>query len=542
MKRLLSLLLAAVLCLTALAGCGSSDDEEEASPAPDGTVNSVQANSGSDADGSVTELTPEAAKSSVLNRFTLFGSSFEGRSDISYVMIYNPAIYDETRSYNSTVSTGDFGRWLDAYSTRSGGLDDGADSTEPDDAEEPAYITLSQGELMKEMQDLDIDYSQSRASVLLPEYNVGDRHDFYYLSPSGYSSTKGSFECVYEGDHCYMWLVQGQSSDRSKAVEIAEEFDSKIYDKDVEMFGTPRFADEGGKISLLFHPMQSGLLGYFMPKELHTTAEISSYEAERSGVNLNHAIVHINSDTISRFSKNLVCGTLAHEFQHLINFSSSFYTPDNAIIPTWLNESMSGYAEETQYHGVKIEEGHYEAFATSDRLRKGQSLYNFDTSYFDIGVYGSVYLFSAYINNLAGDSIYRKTQDYWRESGVKGLDAAKALYHACGPTVDRIIDAEFNYPDSIGFDSDEQAWLSKLTLSFYLSLLRYDSSDPKNYRYVQAQTLLYNSVDPASIEGGGRVIAATKNGQFEIPDNAGKPLVYIGFDKNFNQITDVVYR
>ena len=33
---------------------------------------------------------------------------------------------------------------------------------------------------------------------------------------------------------------------------------------------------------------------------------------------------------------------------------------------------------------------------------------------------------------------------------------------------------------------------------------------------------------------------ATKDGHFEIPDNAGVPLIFIGFDKDMNQVTDVV--
>lgn len=47
-------------------------------------------------------------------------------------------------------------------------------------------------------------------------------------------------------------------------------------------------------------------------------------------------------------------------------------------------------------------------------------------------------------------------------------------------------------------------------------------------------------INPADIEGGGRVIVALKNGKFEIPQDADYGFVYVGLDDNFEVITDYI--
>ena len=55
-------------------------------------------------------------------------------------------------------------------------------------------------------------------------------------------------------------------------------------------------------------------------------------------------------------------------------------------------------------------------------------------------------------------------------------------------------------------------------------------------------TLLYDEINPADIQGGGRVIAATMDGTFEIPDDADYGLIYIGLDADFKPVTGICYK
>ena len=539
MKRLLAILVVLTLCVTALSACGSSDKDsstpDEATTAKDANQKSNinQSNQGSSDQTSTHEEQTPVSSDQNINLATNFTTA----NDIAYVLIYNPQIYDESSEFNRTASTGDFGEWVDPDAKRASELDD----------DEQEITTLSQADLMKGV-DITPDLSQDRASVLLPTYSVGDKHTFYYdfdnYNPG--QAKQGVFECAYEGEYCYIWVKQGSSVDRSSVKACGNEFDKNIYTKDVQMFGEPRYADEGGKISILLHTMSiSSIGGYFWQTELYTSNEIDADSASYYKVNLDHAIIHINSDWIKQSKIRTAYSTLAHEFQHLINFSAALESYAGVCTSTWLNESMSGYAEEVQYPGIQLEDGRYDVYESSDLIRNGQSLYNFttNTTYFDfdIGVYGSVYLFSEYFSHLAGSDAFSKTLNYWRTTRSMTLDDAEALYHACSSSVVRKIESAFSYPSSIKFDSKEQQWMSKLTLSFYMSMMKYDTSDPAAYRYLDTRALLYDEINPAMIEGGGRVIVATKDGRFVIPASADKPLVFIGYDKDFNQITVPVY-
>ena len=72
-------------------------------------------------------------------------------------------------------------------------------------------------------------------------------------------------------------------------------------------------------------------------------------------------------------------------------------------------------------------------------------------------------------------------------------------------------------------------------------MLKYDAGDPEAFKNVKSDYLLYDELDGANIEGGGRIIIATKDGKFSIPDDADKGLIYIGLDKNFNVVTDPIF-
>ncbi len=517
MKKILSIILAGALAASVLAGCGGSGSSG-------GKEIKTIATS---ADKS--EESPEESSQAPEESVSDLGG-FDGK-DVSYVMIYNPSVYDAGAMISKSVSTGSLAEWIDPDMKRGGEV-----------REESEYSFYDQPGVKELLGEMTVDDSGNRAGAVVPDYSKGDKQDFYYSVTLAENEpvTKGSFECAYSGDNCCMWTLKGETVDEQEAERIAKEFDAKIYGKDVEMFGTPRYADEGGKVHLLFHPMTISTLGYFAPKDIFNSSEIDDLTAAKYGANRDHALIHVNSVYLGKNLDDLVCGTLAHEFQHLINASDMFPYLSRGFSSTWINESMSGYAEETQYPGVKDLEGHYEAFAQSDLIRHGQSLFNFTTDDSDIGVYGSVYLFSEYLSKLGGSDVFKKFHDYWRSSFSTTLTDAEALCNSVGSESAGRISKAVSYPSSVVFTDTNEEWLSKLALDFYLSMLRYDPSDPKAYEKVQAQTLLYDEINPAFIEGGGRIIAATKDGKFEIPGDAGKPLVYIGFDKDFNQVTDII--
>ncbi len=259
--------------------------------------------------------------------------------------------------------------------------------------------------------------------------------------------------------------------------------------------------------------------------------------------NTDHAIVHINSSMLGKKDEEKsLLATVGHEFQHLINFSSSLAGGyDLNMMSTWLNESMSGYVEEQLYSGIQKKDCRYLMYEYSDKVRDGQSLYNFETSAKDAGVYGSVFLFSEYFNKQAGENkIFKKIHDAWRSRKTVTFDTAEAIYKSVPDSYRKTVDSLVSYPSKLKFATKEQEWMSKMALDFYLSLMKFEKTDPKVYENVHVEKLLYDQINAAEIEGGGRIVFATKDGKFSIPSDADSNLVYVGFDKNFNRVTDII--
>jgi hypothetical protein len=61
------------------------------------------------------------------------------------------------------------------------------------------------------------------------------------------------------------------------------------------------------------------------------------------------------------------------------------------------------------------------------------------------------------------------------------------------------------------------------------------------YTKIDREALLYDSIDGAKIEGGGRIIVALSDTTFKIPAGSDDGLIYVGLDENFQPITNFIY-
>lgn len=542
MKRYLTLLLAMVLVIGVFAGCGQqepiqTDMEEGRFTFP--TLPMPSINYPMDDETTDTTEATEPLPMEVEN-YQLVTDSTTLRADsgkMKYVMIYNPEVYDEDAYYNMTRSTGDLSNQINVDLARADGLE-----------KDYELLTMDQNDLNKDIPYDEFDLSGDRASFIPTIYKKGDTKVFYTYTSNSTAEPRisRSFNCRYAGIFCNVWVYEGSISDE-QAQKYGEEFDSTVYLGDTMAFGEGRFTDNGGKVNLLYYPMPRSLGGCFCMLDLYATGEVTAEQIQQYGINTDHALVHLNADLASKPEKNtFMTSTLAHEFQHLICGTDYFYTVNYVRCRTWLNEAMSGYAEELLFPGSKVEGGHVDCFMTSDRIRQGQSLYNFETSTtqddYDIGVYGSVYLYSEYLARLAGPDVYSMFHWYWRNSMSTSLSEAEALVHSVDTQVYDAIDQSIPYPFYMTFASEEEKWMSKLTLQFYLELLDEDLSDPADYSYVQNEYLLYDEINAAQIEGGGRIIFALEGDTYQIPQDADMGLIYVGLDENFDVVTPLLYR
>lgn len=516
MKKLLALILAGVLVASLFVGCMPKNNTEE----QDITI-------------AQDEETEAETEDDVDTDSSDTGDSFDDADNMSYIMIYNPSVFNEkSKVATDSKNTGDISKWVKPISLRA-----------DDEKVKHKYKQVDQQDLSKYTKHKVPKKLQSKRAddISAPKYKEGESHVFKYGFVDG-ASNSAKFKCIYEGDNCYVWLRPEDNANKDEAIDTGKEFDSKIYKDDVEMFGEPRFADQGGKINIIYEPMSDRILGYFYKLEIFTPEELIYLGAKTNqinAVNAGHPIIHINSKHLGKNEdKRKTYNTIAHEFQHLISMSDVFSSGSLKNSSTWLDEAMSTYAGNKLYNGTLELDNHDIAFMISNRIRRGQSLYNFKNGAGDIGVYGSVYLFADYLEELGGDGVFKKIHDHFRDSSTTKTDAA-AIYNSLPEDVVEKIDSEYELPSGASYSSDEEEWMSKLTLDFYKHVLE---QNPSTFKRLKKDTLLYDSVSAADIEGGGRIIASTKNGKFDIPSDSDSPLVYIGFDKDFKAVTKTVIK
>ena len=528
MKKTLALLLAVLLLFAA--GCGSKPVEPQQTTSPTLSQEVQNAAGGytfptlEDDEVSQREDRDERPDIELVDLGEISKSKKIEDDDLKYVMIYNPYIYDDGRLSNGTLSTGDLDKQIVIDIDRADGLE-----------EEPEMIPVGQDQI--NTQPFSGTMEDDRANAMSREFKKGDTEEFYAFEDSGnlgFPRDKKEFTCAYAGKYCNIWVYDDAISD-ADAKTCAKEFDENIYEQVVEKFGKPRF---DGKVNLLYYPMPRNIGGCFANYDLLTEREVKYYDLEDIGCNTNVNLVHMSSRYGVEHPSSL--STMAHEFQHLICFTEAFGTADLTQCSTWLNEAMSGYVEELIYPGVQYKAGRMTSYMDSDLIRYGQSLYNFETTGLDIGVYGSVYLYAMYLEQLAGEDVFADVHKYWRTSYSDTLDEPEALVNAVPKKVYKAVDESVTYPEDIvekNFNCEDEVWMSKLTLQFYLDILDEDDSDPADFRNVRPRALLYDQYDSAKIEGGGRVIIELEDDTFEIPKKAGKGLIYVALDEDFNVLS-----
>jgi hypothetical protein len=156
-------------------------------------------------------------------------------------------------------------------------------------------------------------------------------------------------------------------------VEIAQAFDTRVYPLDTRNFGVPADIDQNVGRAIIFYtravneltPAGSNFVigGFFHPRDLFpkvgpdpakTTDDCAgSNEAEMFYMLVPDPGGTVNGNARTKASvRESTIGTLAHEFQHLINASRRMYV-NNATSPSedvWLNEGLSHIAEELMFY------------------------------------------------------------------------------------------------------------------------------------------------------------------------------------------------
>jgi hypothetical protein len=255
----------------------------------------------------------------------------------------------------------------------------------------------------------------SDPSVYNPDYEGRETRSFYALNTETNTQYTVSAVHLAENEYCVIYGEPGARISLETAEKIVSEFETRIFLVITGVFGDFRenLGDRGfgryGKLTLFLLDIKDGynartnpsyIAGYFSPKDMYSRTTLS-YSNEA-------AILYLDVNP-GRPDNGEFFSTIAHEFQHLINFSlrikqqggNTIANPQN----TWIDEGLASAAEylyNRQHLQKKID---YFNNDTKNDFSRGDTFFTWDNEYKD---YCAIYLFFQWLRIQArkGPEIY----------------------------------------------------------------------------------------------------------------------------------------
>lgn len=204
--------------------------------------------------------------------------------------------------------------------------------------------------------------------------------------------------CQYVSEHAYFFVDDRDTVAISGYLDdYAVAFDA-IYEVNHAKFGTENDVDGNGKVIIVFsQELSGGLLGYFYAGDkFSSTIDGNQYSNEGD-------IFYMTAS--ASYQGDIIKGTLAHEFQHMIYFDQH-YNRGVIFTYTWLNEALSQAAE--YYNGYT--DNHLawiESFLYHDGITDPGWMY-LSLTHWTSDNYGYGALFIRYLIDQYGDNAIKK--------------------------------------------------------------------------------------------------------------------------------------
>ncbi len=237
----------------------------------------------------------------------------------------------------------------------------------------------------------------------------------------------------YKGERCAVLVDQsnGTHVTEDSVNNMGEIFDALIFPRLQSMYGEAELQDgtkawdrngDGLVWFALTSQFPTNVAGYFDPGDF-VDNEYSQYSNEADILFLQPPGRMIPMDSIF--------GTLAHEFQHLLNFSAKYYLPaiqglDPAQEELWLDEGLAHFTEEAVGYGVDTLGVLYSMLEDfgEHRLVETRSGASYDT----IGLRAMAYLFVRYTVESLGGLEYPADGKHFRGTGCDVFTVAAFFF------------------------------------------------------------------------------------------------------------------
>jgi immune inhibitor A len=279
-----------------------------------------------------------------------------------------------------------------------------------------------------------------------PTYKVGDTAKFWVSNSDTDDHHQVIAELRYLTDHVAMWVEQGVRLNQSDLEASANRFEQKTYPTNREFFGsewTPGVDNDVRLHILHARGLGSSVGGYYSAADEYSR-KVNEYSNEREMfyVSAESGNAEPNSDYYD--------GTLAHEFQHMIEWTS------DANEDSWVTEGMSELAVYLNH----FEPGHDPAYSAKPDTQLTTWVDPIQSEH-----YGASYLFMNYFLDRFGEDL-TKAVVASTQNGIAGFD--EALQKAGRPERFDDVYADWviaNYLDAPDADSEGRYGYSTIDLA-----------------------------------------------------------------------------
>jgi len=341
------------------------------------------------------------------------------------------------------------------------------------------------------------------------DYVKGDSKSFYVQNTETSAFSSISATLLYSGAHANVW-VNNNDITEDEAALLGKEFDNKIYQSDVDNFGMPSDVDQNGKVNILCYDIQDGfsgsggyVAGYFSPRDLYQYSYSNQSE-----------IFYIDTYPLMGMSAtkdvSQAYSTLAHEFQHMINFNQKVFVQGLTDTDTWMDEGLSMAAEQI-YTGAPLND-RIDYYNEDADITKGHSLLYWDYAGDTLANYSLSYLFMEYLKAQCGqgNTIYKEL-----------INDPHTDYQAVQNIIHKYIDPNLSFGQ---FMTDFRA---ALVLKEDTGL--YGFKGDTAFDGLKVKTYSGSSIN---IKGGGAIVKAlSSKDDFQVPSDKGTDITFTLLEK-----------
>ncbi len=167
-----------------------------------------------------------------------------------------------------------------------------------------------------------------------PNYQIGDQEAFWVSNSYTMETFSVPATLKVIGEHVYLWVDNTASLNQDDLETLAAAFDESIYEPTRQLWGKEDSPGIDGdpRLHVLFAYNMGPSVGAYFAQRHTYPSEVIDHTNERE-------MFFVNLDAFYTLAGEAIQSTLAHEFQHMIQYHQD---PNE---DTWMNEGFSTFTE-----------------------------------------------------------------------------------------------------------------------------------------------------------------------------------------------------